>query len=149
MKFTITDTNKEVEIKIANSPRISVVNILKVDNATGEALAGAVLAVKDDAGNEITRFTTTQEPFVLTDLADGTYTIEEIEAPAGYMLSEEKMTFTIDSENLSHQIVFGNSKEIIVPDTNTSTSVIITLIGIVIIAFGIKLVIKDGKKSNK
>lgn len=149
MKFTITDTNKEVEIKIANSPRISVVNILKVDNATGEALAGAVLVVKDNAGNEITRFTTTQEPFVLTDLADGTYTVEEIESPAGYMLSEEKMTFTIDSENLSHQIVFGNSKEVLVPDTNTSTSVFITLIGIVIIAFGIKLVIKDGKKSNK
>ena len=147
--FTITDTNKEIEIKIENTPRLSVVNILKVDNETGEPLTGAELVVKDSAGVEIARFTSTEEPFVLTDLEDGTYTVEEISAPTGYMLSEEKISFTIDSKNLSHQIMFGNNKEVIVPNTNATSSIIITLIGIAIIAFGIKIVMKDEKKSNR
>ena len=64
-------------------------------------------------------------------------------------MSEETITFTIDSENLSHQITFGNSPEVIVPNTNTSTSIIITLIGIVIIASGVRYVIKNGKKATK
>lgn len=147
VKFTITDTNRDIEVKIKNKPRESVVNILKVDASTGNPLAGAVLVIKNSQGEEIKRFTTTNEPEVFTDLANGTYTVEEIQAPAGYMLSSKVVTFTITDQNLSHQVIFENHPEVRVPDTAAS-SIIITLLGIVVIASGVRFVYKNGKKAN-
>lgn len=147
IKFTITDSNRDIEVKVKNTPRESVVNILKVDASTGEPLAGAVLVLKNSTGEEIQRFTTTTEPQVFTDLPNGTYTVEEISAPAGYMHSSDVESFTITDQNLSHQVIFENYPEVPVPDTDTS-SLIITLIGIVIIGTGIRFVYKNGKKSK-
>lgn len=146
-KFTLTDTNRDVEIKIKNTPRESVVNILKVDASTGNPLAGATLVLKNSTGEEIRRFTTSTEPEVITDLPNGTYTVEEVAAPAGYMHSSKVVSFTITDQNLSHQVIFENYPEVPVPDTDSS-SLIITLIGIVIIGTGIRFVYKNGKKAR-
>ena len=147
VKFTITETNEAKIVRVYNEPKQSVVNILKIDNATQEPLAGATLVIKNSAGKEIKRFTSTTTPFVLTDLEDGKYTVEEVSAPAGYVLSSEKITFTIDDEHLSHQITFGNNREVRVPDTASSSSIIFTLLGIAIISFGIGFIYKNGKKA--
>ena len=147
VEFKVTNTTRDVKVKIENTPRVSVVNILKIDKSTQQPLAGAVLLVKDSAGNEVAKFTSTTEPYVLTDLENGTYVLEEITAPAGYMFSSEKITFTINDENLSHQIIFENHPEIIVPDTDSS-SIIITILGIAMIGLGIRFVYKNGKKSK-
>lgn len=146
-KFTISDSNREIEIKVKNTARQSVVNIIKVDASTGNPLAGAVLSLKDASGNEIQRFTTTTEPQVFTNLANGVYLVEEISAPTGYVLNKEVITFKITDEALSHQITFENHPEVKVPDT-ASSSIIITLLGIVIIGTGISFVYKNAKKSN-
>ena len=144
--FTITASNQNVTVKVYNEPKETVVNILKVDNETQKPLAGATLVVRKADGTEVVRFTSTTEPYVLTNLEDGTYTVEEIAAPAGYILSSEKKTFTIDDNHLSHQITFGNNPEVKVPDT-ASSSLIFTLLGIVIISTGIGFVYKNGKKA--
>ena len=144
--FTITASNQNVTVKFYNEPKETVVNILKVDNETQKPLAGATLVVRKADGTEVVRFTSTTEPYVLTNLEDGTYTVEEISAPAGYILSSEKKTFTIDDNHLSHQITFGNNPEVKVPDT-ASSSLIFTLLGIVIISTGIGFVYKNGKKA--
>ena len=146
VKFTITSANQNVTVKVYNEPKETVVNILKVDNETQKPLAGATLVVRKADGTEVVRFTSTTEPYVLTNLEDGTYTVEEISAPAGYILSSEKKTFTIDDNHLSHQITFGNNPEVKVPDT-ASSSLIFTLLGIVIISTGIGFVYKNGKKA--
>ena len=39
--------------------------------------------IKDANGNTVKEFTSTTEPFVLKGLADGNYTVEEVEAPSG------------------------------------------------------------------
>ena len=144
--FTVTASNQNVTVKVYNEPKETVVNILKVDNETQKPLAGATLVVRKADGTEVVRFTSTTEPYVLTNLEDGTYTVEEIAAPAGYILSSEKKTFTIDDNHLSHQITFGNNPEVKVPDT-ASSSLIFTLLGIVIISTGIGCVYKNGKKA--
>ena len=144
IKFTITNTKRDIKIKVENTPRKTVVNIVKVDASTGNALAGAVLLVKDSAGNTVAQFTSTTEPYVLTDLANGTYTVEEVSAPNGYKYSSEVKKFTISDTELSHQITFENHPEVTVPDT-ASSSLIITLLGIVIIAAGVSYVYKNGK----
>ena len=147
VSFTITASNQNVTVKVYNEPKETVVNILKVDNETQKPLAGATLVVRKADGTEVVRFTSTTEPYVLTNLEDGTYTVEEIAAPAGYILSSEKKTFTIDDNHLSHQITFGNNPEVKVPDT-ASSSLIFTLLGIVIISTGIGFVYKNGKKAQ-
>lgn len=143
--FEITDTKKDVTVKYENAPKKVVVNIIKVDQETNNPLSGAVLVVKDASGKEIARFTTTEQPYVLTDLENGTYTVEEVSAPAGYMTSNEKITFTIDDEHLSHQITFINAKEVFVPNTASVSSIIMAILGIVITALGIRFIYKNGQ----
>ena len=111
--------------------------------------ADQIAAIKEsiEAGEEVASFTSTTEAYVLKDLANGTYTVEEVSAPDGYKHSSEVKTFTISDTNLSHQITFENHPEVPVPDTDSS-SLIITLLGIVIIGSGIRFVYKNGKKSQ-
>jgi len=143
--FTISDTNRVVEINIENSPKKVVVNIVKVDQETNAPLSGAELVVKDAAGNVVAQFTTTTDPYVLTDLEDGTYTVEELNAPAGYIKSDDVIRFTIDDEHLSHQVTFVNAKEVFVPDTASVSSIIMIIIGIVITGLGIRFIYKNKK----
>ena len=143
--FTINDSNKDVKVQFENEAKQSVVNILKIDESTGETLPGAVLVLTKPNGEQI-KIITTEDPYVITDLEDGTYTLHEETAPEGYIKSDEVITFTIDDENLSHQITFKNAPEVFVPDTNTS-SIIFSLIGIIIISLGIGFIYKNGKEA--
>ena len=123
-----------------------VVNIVKIDQETKQPLSGDVLVVKKADGTEVARFTTTTNPYVLTDLPNGTYTVEEVSAPAGYVLNTEKITFTIDDDHLSHQISFVNAKETPVPDTASTASIIMIMLGLGILGFGIKYITKNAKR---
>lgn len=145
-KFTISDDNRDIKIKIENAPKKVVVNIIKVDQETNSPLAGAVLVVKKADGTEIARFTTTTSPYVLTDLANGTYTVEEISAPSGYILNNQKTTFTIDENHLSHQVTIVNAKETPVPDTSSAASIIMIVLGLGILGFGIKYITTNAKR---
>ena len=145
-KFTLSDSNRDVKVTIENAPKKVVVNITKVDQETNSPLAGAILVVKDSAGTEIARFTTTEEAYVLTDLKNGTYTVEEVSAPSGYIKSTEAIPFTIDDEHLSHQITFINAKEVVVPDTASVSSIFIAILGIVITGVGIDYIVKNAKR---
>ena len=144
--FTINDAKKDFKINIENAPKKVVVNITKIDQATNQPLAGATIVVKDSTGKEVARFVTTSETYVLTDLSNGTYTVEEESAPAGYMKSNEKISFTIDDTHLSHQITLINAKETIVPDTASVSSIIMLILGIVIIGVGIRFVYKNRQR---
>lgn len=146
--FTITDEKKEVTAYFFNEPRTSVITITKIDSSTGNILPGAVLVVKNASGEEIARFTTTEDPYVLVDLEDGTYTVEEESAPTGYKKSDEIITFTIDENNLSHQINFANYPEIYVPNTKAASTIGITLLGIILIASTIGFIYKNAHRTK-
>lgn len=146
--FTIDDNNREQKIKFYNEAQERVVNIIKIDKSTGQPLAGAVIVVRDADGNEVARFTSTTDPYVLTGLKDGTYTVEEVEAPAGYKKSDEKISFTLDAQHLSHQITIENYPEVSVPNTNAASSILLVILGLGIIGGGIKFVQKNTKKTR-
>ncbi len=146
-KFTISDSNRDVKVTIENAPKKVVVNIIKVDQETQSPLAGAVLVVKNSKGEEVARFTTTEQPYVLTDLADGTYTVEEASAPQGYVINTNKVSFTIDDEHQSHQVSFVNAKETIVPDTASVSTTILYILGASIMGAGILYINKNGKRA--
>ena len=146
-EFTITDSNRNISITIEDAPKKVVVNITKIDQETNAPLAGAVLAVKKADGTEIARFETTDQSYILTDLENGTYYVEEISAPTGYIKSDKTIQFTVDDEHLSHQIIFANAKEVFVPDTSSVSSIIMLILGIGITGLGIRFVYKNGKKA--
>lgn len=133
--FTITDENKDIVIKMENAPKTNIVSILKIDKETKKPLEGAILVVKDKAGNQVARFKTTTEAYTLQDLEEGTYIVEEEQAPLGYEKSEEKIEFTIDENHTSHQITFENYPSTIVPPTSSST--ITYFLGTVLLLLGV------------
>ncbi|MCL2775092.1 MAG: SpaA isopeptide-forming pilin-related protein, partial [Oscillospiraceae bacterium] len=74
---TVTFTNKA----------LATLEITKVDADTGELLAGATVRVAKDGGSDFVDVTTNSLGVaVLKDIPDGTYTVTEIIAPAGYAL---------------------------------------------------------------
>ena len=146
--FTIKDGQKNIEVKIENAPAEVVVNVTKVDSSTNQPLAGAVLVLKNANGEVIEEWTTTTESKIFKNLAYGTYTIVEKSAPAGYLKNDKVYTFTIDKDHLSHQILFENSKEVIVPDTASVSSIIMLFLGIVITGCGLEFVLKNAKRAN-
>ncbi len=152
--FTLDDTTKTIEVKFYNVPKDRIVTINKIDSATGKPLAGAVIVVTNDKGEEVARFTSTHDSYVLKDLPDGTYTVEEVESPEGYFLNEDSQTFVIDNNHLSYQVTIKNVPKtcenggldedecsVDVPNTGSS-QVLFYLLGIAIISSGIGYVYK-------
>lgn len=133
------------ELLLGMSP--SQVIIKKIDQETRNQLAGAILVVKNSKGEEIARFTTTENAYVLKDLANDTYTIEEVSAPQGYIINNNKLTFTIDDAHKYHEVSFINAKVVVVPDTTNMSSAMILLLGVSIVGAGILYIRKNGKRA--
>ncbi len=140
----VTKDKKSYSVTMENTPKNIVININKIDQETKKPLAGAILVIKDSTNKVIVRFTSTEQPHVITDIPYGTYTVEEESAPAGYIKSNEKITFTVDDNHQSHQITLANTKETIVPNTGTE-SIIFALIGTIIIGIGLDFILKHAK----
>ncbi len=85
IEFTV-DTNKETQ-KIVMIDKI--VEIVKTDLVTGEELPGAELEVKDEEGNVIDKWISTEEPHIVKGLEEGKkYTLTETTCPYGYKQAE-------------------------------------------------------------
>ena len=147
-EFTVDKDHRDVTVTIENTPIEKLVNILKVDAATGNPLAGATLVVKDSEGNVIEEFVTTEEPHTITGLKDGEYTVEEIAAPEGYKKSDEIYKFTISDETPTALVIFENNEIVEVPFTGSNKSLISTLFGSVLLISGVGFVYYNGKKQK-
>ena len=147
-EFTIDDNNRDVKITIENKAIEKLVNILKVDAATGKPLSGATLVVKDSEGNVVEEFVTTEEPHTITGLTDGTYTVEEIKAPEGYTKSDEIYKFTISDKTPTALVIFENNEIVEVPFTGSNKSLISTLFGSIMLISGVGFVYYNGKKQK-
>lgn len=133
IKFTVSDSEKNILIKVNNEPKVSVITITKLDKSTEKPLAGAVLVVKNSKGEIVTRFTTTTSSYSLTSLANDTYTIEEEQAPNGYQKSNDVIKVTIDDEHISYQVNFYNHPIVKVPNTKSNSSILMITIGLLMI----------------
>ena len=102
VEFTITNELKPAEtVVMVNAP--SEVTISKTDiRNIDEELPGATLQILDQNGdvvrtvyNERLEWITTGEAKEILGLRDGTYTLREISAPAGFTVAED-VTFTVE-----------------------------------------------------
>lgn len=103
---------KEVEEPEQPEETTTIV-ISKKDGVTFKYLEGATLIVKNSKGKEVLRWTTGTKAKTITGLEAGTYTLEEVSAPDGYILSNEKITFKVKEDGQTKRINFYNyEKEI-------------------------------------
>lgn len=115
------DVEQIKRININNRPFTSQVRLIKVDQESGETvtLNSASFKIKDSKGNyavqkvsgqKIDTFTTNSKNQIVSsggkkgevilplELDAGTYTIEEIKVPEGFLQLEEPVTFTISNQ---------------------------------------------------
>ena len=152
--FTISDTNRDVTVKVENTALTKLVNIVKIDKSTGQPLAGAHLIVKNEKGETIADFVSTEEPYVIKDLADGKYSVYEVEAPDGYKKSEATYYFTISDGNTVASVTVENEKDVPeevveVPNTGNNDTVIPIALGSTALLSGVGFVYYNEKKKKQ
>lgn len=76
---------------------IDVVSFAKKDAKTNNYLAGAKLVIKDEKGNLVHEFISTEQVYQVA-LDPGRYTLSEVSAPSGYLLSNEIVAFELDED---------------------------------------------------
>ena len=152
--FTISDTKRDVTVKVENTALTKLVNIVKIDKSTGQPLAGAHLIVKNEKGETIADFVSTEEPYVIKDLADGKYSVYEVEAPDGYKKSEATYYFTISDGNTVASVTVENEKDVPeevveVPNTGNNNTVIPIALGSTALLSGVGFVYYNEKKKKQ
>lgn len=128
------------------------VSISKRDITTGEELPGAHLELKDETGEFICAWVSTDEPFIIKDgLKPGKYILSETIAPEGYELSTETITFIVKEDGtVDGEIIMYNKPETIeVPNTSSFKTITASLIGVIIIGLGSFMIYKNYKKNEE
>ena len=120
IKFTVSSDGKLLDeagkelntVIMKNTPNTTTkVSISKQDVTTSKELPGAKLVVKDKNGNVIDEWTSGDTPHIITNLTPGTYTLNEVVAPNGYVLSNETITFTVKDDVTTTKVVMYNKPE--------------------------------------
>ena len=85
----VTDTTKPVVSgsMTFNSDALGYIEIIKTDADSEARLSGAVYKILNSSGDEVARLTTDAQGYAKSDgLATGTYKLQEVTAPSGYLL---------------------------------------------------------------
>ena len=100
---------------------VTRVEISKVDAATEQDLAGAVLQVVDQDGTVVEKWTSDgSKHVILAKLAAGkSYQLVEVSAPKGYEIADP-ITFTVKEDGTADPVVM---KDAMIPSENASVSV--------------------------
>lgn len=145
--------NVSVSDSVRASIDTTIVSISKKDAATNKELPGATLVLKNENGDIIETWVSTDEEHIIYNLPLGKYTLIETKAPEGYALSKEEITFEINGQGVVQQVVMYNNVEEIteVPVEPTSSFSTITtgVIGFIIIGIGSMLIYKNYKKNEE
>ena len=158
IEFEVTANGTEKPIVMYNAPEEEIeykVLINKLDSETKEQIAGATLKIYDIEGNVVETITSETTATTITGLKPGTYTLVETEAPEGYVLSTEQVSFTIEEgKEETVSVTMYNSKdnkdtpaqEVEVPSTSSFKTLASSMIGGIVLLVGSVLIAKNLKK---
>ena len=99
-----------------NEPDNGEVTLKKIDNKTGETLAGAEFELQNEAGEVIKGFekivTNNKGEVTITNLKAGNYQVVETKAPSGYVIDKTPIPFVIKKEETAKkELVKENKKQ--------------------------------------
>jgi len=101
--FVLAEHGETVELAVQNekgAPAVSTgtVRLVKRDESTGALLPGAVFGIYDAATDKkIAEMTTGSDGMASYELTAESYYLRELKAPDGYVLSADKVPFTVKS----------------------------------------------------
>ena len=131
----------------------TIVSISKQDITTKKELPGATLVLKNDEGDIVETWVSTEIPHIIYNLPLGRYTLTEEKAPDGYALSTETITFDITDFGVEKKVVMYNDVEEIVEvpvePTSSFSTMTMSIVGLIIIGFGSMLIYKNYKKNEE
>ncbi len=111
IKFTVNANGTTTNVVMYNEKeKETTVKISKQDITSKEELPGAKLQVKDKNGKVIDEWVSGNEPHYIKDLEPGEYTLTEVIAPEGYILSEETVKFTVKKGSTTNVVMY-NAKD--------------------------------------
>ncbi|MDD4407222.1 MAG: SpaA isopeptide-forming pilin-related protein [Bacilli bacterium] len=147
-------------IKFVNTAS-DLISINKLDKNTNKFISGVILEIKNEKGEEISRWTTTNTSYNIA-LNPGLYTLTELYTPEGYINSSQVIYFKVTEDGTvlvkntnggydiaSGIIIYNEPKEeyeiiVEVPKTGL-TSTISYIIGTLTLAGGSWILIRNGK----
>lgn len=149
--FEITGNENDVKVEMKNS--LNKIRISKISLVDKQELPGATLEIQDKAGkvvefctdangekNKPCKWVSTDKPYEIEGMPNGTYYLIETLAPKGYVLSKEKIEFKVDGNEAIVEVEMKNELEVKVPDTLSSRSVLLIAISMFDIALGIGII---------
>lgn len=102
--FEVTATTKNLQVVFKNKK--NRLKLGKIDATTKDYLAGAKMKLTDSDGKTVKEFTSESNLTTITGLKVGTYYLEEIEAPNGYIknTAKNKIVITNTSDEVTSTI---------------------------------------------
>ena len=149
MKFEIKENNEVIKSSIKDEIIKGTLEFSKIDFSSEEPLPNTLIEIYKENDELVFSGRTNEEgKIVIEELEYGKYYILEKEAPAGYLLNEEKMEFEITEDGEIVKAVMMD--EIIkVPDTLKNESYGIVYCGLVLIIIGIGVIIYEKRRKKK
>jgi len=108
VEFEVKTNGTTTKVVMENKPSDVNVEFSKIDVTTGKELTGATLEVRDSNGKLIESWVSTDKTHYIK-LAPGKYTLTEIVAPEGYILSNEIVEFEVKINGEVTKVVMKNS----------------------------------------
>ena len=161
IEFEVTENGTENPVVMYNTPEEEIeykVLVNKLDSETKEQIAGATLQIYDVEGNVVETITSETTATEITGLKPGTYTLVETEAPEGYVLSTEQVSFTIEEgKEETVSVTMYNSKdnkdtpsqEVEVPSTGSFKTLASSMIGGIVLLVGSVLIARNVNKKHE
>jgi len=146
----LTTYKEEYEEEYEEEDIITIV-VSKKDAKTEKELPGATLVIKNSKGKELYRWVSGSKPYIIEGIKEGTYTLEEIKAPDGYILNKNIYTFEVKNNGVVAEIVMYNTPEhteIVVPPTGLNATKISYILGGLVIIIGSVLIYKNVRKEQ-
>ena len=101
-------------------------------------LAGGHFILRNEAGDVISEWDSTDTAKRIEKLAPGTYTLSEVVAPSGYQLDDAMLTFTVEETSDIQTVTMFNAMIVDVPNTSQN-SLLYLFVGTVIIMTGLSI----------
>lgn len=106
--FEVTATTNNLQVVFKNKK--NGLKLGKIDATTKEYLAGAKMKLTDSDGKTVKEFTSESNLTTITGLKAGTYYLEEIEAPNGYIKNTTKNKIVITNTDQEVTSTIENKK---------------------------------------
>ena len=150
--FEVKSDGTVTKVKMENKREEKTpIYISKQDITTNEELAGAHLELRNQNGDLVEAWVSTDTPHMIEKLNPGKYFLTEILAPEGYELSSESVEFTVKEDGtVDGEIIMYNEVETVeVPNTSSFKNITTSLIGIIVIGLGSMIIYKNYKKNEE